>query len=195
MRSVLSKKKGAIELSMTTVVVIVLSMTMLALGLTLVRTLFQGATYTAASLNNQVQDQLNQIFSQGGTDLLLVGPANRQLGVCPNSQPFVHYYLNTKDGGIIKLAIQNAASDQIQAPQCTGIEKKISSRLSVPASKVYGANTIQKTDTILLTVPSTIPSGCNFFLTLTATWADGTSDSTSMTVQTKASSIAGCTSD
>lgn len=72
MRSVLSKKKGAIELSMTTVVVIVLSMTMLALGLTLVRTLFTGATYTASSLNNQVQDQLNKIFQSETTTAAIV---------------------------------------------------------------------------------------------------------------------------
>ena len=66
MRSVLNRK-GAIELSMTTVVVIVLAMTMLALGLTLVRTLFTGAIYTAGTLNDQVKNQINQIFQSETT--------------------------------------------------------------------------------------------------------------------------------
>jgi len=71
MRSILDKK-GAIELSMTTVVVIVLSMVMLALGLTLVRTLFTGAIYTAGSLNEQVKNQINQIFQSETTKVGIV---------------------------------------------------------------------------------------------------------------------------
>jgi hypothetical protein len=71
-RSVLSKKRGAIELSMTTVVVIVLAMTMLALGLTLVRTLFTGAIFTATSLNSQVQNEINKIFQSETTKVGII---------------------------------------------------------------------------------------------------------------------------
>jgi len=63
MRSILKNKKGAIELSMTTVVVIVLSMTMLILGLTLVRTIFQGATGSIDTINDKVQAQINNLFA------------------------------------------------------------------------------------------------------------------------------------
>jgi len=72
MRSILYKRKAAIELSMTTVVVIVLAMTMLALGLTLVRTLFKGAIYTATSLNSQVQSELNKVFQSETTKVGIV---------------------------------------------------------------------------------------------------------------------------
>ena len=64
MRSILYKRKAAIELSMTTVVVIVLAMTMLALGLTLVRTLFKGAIFTAQSLSENTQKEIDKIFSR-----------------------------------------------------------------------------------------------------------------------------------
>jgi len=55
-------KKGAIELSMTTVVVIVLAMTMLILGLTLVRTIFTSATNAVKLTDAQVQDQIKKLF-------------------------------------------------------------------------------------------------------------------------------------
>ena len=73
----INQKRGAIELSMTTVVVIVLAMTMLALGLTLVRTLFQGAIYTAGSLNTQVQDKLNAMFQEEGKTVGIVNENGR----------------------------------------------------------------------------------------------------------------------
>jgi hypothetical protein len=196
MRSILYKKKAAIELSMTTVVVIVLAMTMLALGLTLVRTLFKGAIYTAQSLGQSTQNEINKIFTDEQKDLLLVGPPSRQLRVCPNSQPYIHYYLNTKNGGAIKLTVTTSAIPQQQAATCSGVEKKISVMLSVPPSQTYGQNIIQKTDTVQLNVPATVPVGCSFYLTLTADWNDGAPPSAdSMTILTKGSSIAGCTSD
>jgi len=77
MKKITVKKRGAIELSMTTVVVIVLAMTMLALGLTLVRTLFQGAIYTASSLNTQVQAKLNAMFQEEGKTVGIVSENGR----------------------------------------------------------------------------------------------------------------------
>jgi len=78
MRKITAKnRRGAIELSMTTVVVIVLAMTMLALGLTLVRTLFKGAIYTATSLNTQVQDKINALFQEEGKIVGIVSEAGR----------------------------------------------------------------------------------------------------------------------
>ena len=62
MRSILKSRKGAIELSMTTVVVIVLAMTMLILGLTLVRTIFSSATNAVKLTDAQVQDQIKKLF-------------------------------------------------------------------------------------------------------------------------------------
>ena len=58
------QNKGAIELSMTTVVIIVLAMTMLILGLVLVRTIFQGATYNVQSINDKVRAEINKLFTE-----------------------------------------------------------------------------------------------------------------------------------
>jgi len=70
-------KKAAFELSMTTVVIIVLAMVMLALGLTLVKTIFSGAVYTATSLNDQVKNEINKMFEQGGTTVGIISESGK----------------------------------------------------------------------------------------------------------------------
>lgn len=56
------KKRGAMELSVGTIVVIVLAMSMLILGLVLVKNIFEGSKYNIDVLNQGVKDELTKIF-------------------------------------------------------------------------------------------------------------------------------------
>lgn len=60
----INNKKGAIELSISTIVVIVLAMSMLILGLVLVRNIFQGSTDNVSEINNKVQDEVRKLFQE-----------------------------------------------------------------------------------------------------------------------------------
>jgi hypothetical protein len=64
MLKVKRNKQGAIELSIGTVVVIVLAMTMLILGIVLVRNIFGGATESVDSLNDKVKAEIADIFAE-----------------------------------------------------------------------------------------------------------------------------------
>ncbi|MEK6872106.1 MAG: hypothetical protein AABX16_04345 [Nanoarchaeota archaeon] len=55
-------KGGALELSIGTIVILVLAMSMLILGLVLVRTIFTGAKYNVETMNDKVRDQINALF-------------------------------------------------------------------------------------------------------------------------------------
>jgi hypothetical protein len=55
-------KKGAIELSIGTIVIIVLAMSMLILGIILIRSIFTGAKYNVDQMNNKVKDEINKLF-------------------------------------------------------------------------------------------------------------------------------------
>lgn len=55
-------KSGALEMSIGTIVVIVLSMSMLILGMILVKNIFGGATDNVLSMNDNVKDQINKLF-------------------------------------------------------------------------------------------------------------------------------------
>lgn len=69
-------KKGAIELSIGTIVIVVLAMSMLIMGLVLVRNIFTGATDVVSMTNDQIKDKVSQLF---GEDKKLVLYPNSQL--------------------------------------------------------------------------------------------------------------------
>ena len=55
-------KNGAIELSIGTIVIIVLAMSMLILGMVLVKNIFSGSSENILQMNEQVKDQINKLF-------------------------------------------------------------------------------------------------------------------------------------
>ncbi len=55
-------KRGAIELSIGTIVIIVLAMSMLILGMILIKNIFSGASNNVLQMNNKVKDQINKLF-------------------------------------------------------------------------------------------------------------------------------------
>jgi hypothetical protein len=57
-------KKAAFEMSMSTIIIIVLSVVFLILGLVLLRSIFQTATTSIDNIDSKLQDQLNTIFAQ-----------------------------------------------------------------------------------------------------------------------------------
>jgi len=55
-------KRAAIELSIGTIVIIVLAMSMLVLGLVLIQTIFSGAKYNVEQMNDKVREEINKLF-------------------------------------------------------------------------------------------------------------------------------------
>jgi len=62
-------KKAAIELSIGTVVIIVIAMAMLILGLVLVKNIFSGATESVDTLNDKVKAEITGLFAKEGTKI------------------------------------------------------------------------------------------------------------------------------
>jgi len=65
------QKKGAMELSISTIVVIVLAMSMLILGLVLVRTIFKGATESVIEIDTKVKGEIKNLFVDENTKIVL----------------------------------------------------------------------------------------------------------------------------
>ena len=81
-------REGALELSIGTIVVIVIGMSMLILGLVLVRTIFSGATQSIDSLNDQVQSEILGLFGDGNGNLVIKLGSADTAKVKPGSDPF-----------------------------------------------------------------------------------------------------------
>jgi hypothetical protein len=75
----LSNKKAAMELSIGTIVIIVLAMTMLILGIVLVRSIFTGAKYNVDTMNTKVQNEINKLFVED--EKMVVYLANKKLDI------------------------------------------------------------------------------------------------------------------
>ena len=73
------KKTGAIELSIGTIVIVVLAMSMLILGIVLVKNIFGGAMDITDMTNEQVKNQVSQLF--GENKKLVVYPDTREIKV------------------------------------------------------------------------------------------------------------------
>ena len=58
----IKQKKAAMELSISTIVIIVLAMSMLILGLVLIRTIFTGAKYNIDTINDKIRGEINELF-------------------------------------------------------------------------------------------------------------------------------------
>src|SRR3989338_3676011 len=62
----LKRKSGAIELSMTTIIVVVLSLTLLILGFVFVRSIMCGAIGFTEEINSKVNREIQNLFETSG---------------------------------------------------------------------------------------------------------------------------------
>lgn len=70
-------KKAAMEMSVGTIVTIVLLMTVLILGLVLVRTIFRGSIENIEGIDQAVKNEINKLFSEDTSRQVVVYPTSR----------------------------------------------------------------------------------------------------------------------
>lgn len=73
----IQNKKAAMEMSVGTVVTIVLLMSVLILGLVLVRTIFTGAKENIEGIDQNVKNEINKLFSDDSSKKIVVYPSTR----------------------------------------------------------------------------------------------------------------------
>lgn len=71
-------KRAFIEMSMTTIVTIVLVVVTLVLALVLIKTIFTSSTNAVSQVNDAIQNQINQLFSSGNSNLVIY-PADQSI--------------------------------------------------------------------------------------------------------------------
>ncbi len=81
----LKYKRGAIELSIGTVVIIVLAMSMLILGLVLIRNIFTGATESVNILDDKVQNEIKNLFNDENSNVIVKLGSDRTAKIKPGT--------------------------------------------------------------------------------------------------------------
>lgn len=92
-------RRGALELSIGTIVILVIGMSMLILGLTLVRTIFKSGTESVNALDESVKKEINKLFSDEGKDVVVMLGSDRTAKIKPDTQGFgIGILSRTPDG-------------------------------------------------------------------------------------------------
>jgi len=80
-------KRAAMEMSVGTIVTIVLLVSVLVLGLFLVQRIFGSGINAIDSIDTQIQNEINQLFSTGETSKIAVYPTSREVNVKKGDDP------------------------------------------------------------------------------------------------------------
>ena len=112
-------KKGAMELSMSTIVILVLAMSMLILGLILVRNIFKGATESVDNINTKVKGEITKLFVDESSNIVVNLGADKVARVKADTENFgITFGARTLDGSAVvpnrmkyKMSLDDASTD------------------------------------------------------------------------------------
>ncbi|MCH7640749.1 hypothetical protein IID22_00925, partial [Patescibacteria group bacterium] len=77
----INNKKAAMEMSVGTIVTIVLLMTVLIMGLVLVRTIFKSSIENINVIDESVKSEITKLFSEDNNKKLVIYPARKQISL------------------------------------------------------------------------------------------------------------------
>lgn len=77
----MKNKRAAMEMSVGTIVTIVLLMTVLILGLVLVRTIFKSSTDNIDEIDEAVKNEIKKLFSEDNSKKVVIYPSSREISM------------------------------------------------------------------------------------------------------------------
>lgn len=98
MRLIPKNKKAGFEMSMTTIVVIVIAVVLLVLGLVFVRQIFGTATKSVSQVDLQVRNQLQKMLGEEGKDITIY---SKEVSVKPGTDFTIAFGATNPAGGSI----------------------------------------------------------------------------------------------
>jgi len=97
----MKNNKAAMEMSVGTIVTIVLLMSVLVLGLMLTRGIFSSSTDAVTQINGQLQNQINELFVDSNNLKLVIYPTSRTLTVKRDKDPS-GFAFSVKNGDLVE---------------------------------------------------------------------------------------------
>ncbi len=87
----MKNKHAAMEMSVGTIVTIVLLMTVLILGLVLVRTIFKGATENISSIDTAVKSEISKLFTEDDSRKIVLLPQSKLIKIQKGNQDYLGF--------------------------------------------------------------------------------------------------------
>lgn len=150
----MKNKKAAIELSMTTIVVVVLSLILLIMGFVLVRSIMCGAIGLTGQINDKIKKQVQDFFDTSSKEIYCIGegdPVKVSTGI--NN---VWCGFNSKTGGKYEIKIKEVKPISTTIPP----ELKLSDWIRVKSEIVEVTPAERESQKIVtLQIPEDSPEG------------------------------------
>lgn len=148
-------KRGAIELSVGTIIIIVLGVTMLILGMVLVRNIMCNTIALTTDVNSKVTDELNRFFGDSGTEVACIGSGGEAVKLLAGKTNYIFCIIKASEQANYQITMTSAKSfiTSLKDDQLKGWIK--SSTWSGPISP--GDQGVKKP--ILITIPDNAPQG------------------------------------
>jgi len=110
----MQNKKAAMEMSVGTIVTIVLLMSVLVLGIFLIRQIFKSGTGAIENVDAQIQSEINKMFANEEKSLITY-PNSEEIVVTRGETPFkgFAFVLRNEDGGNIQTYTYNVSASII----------------------------------------------------------------------------------
>ena len=147
-------KKGAIELSMTTIIVVVLSLALLIMGFVLIRNIMCGAITATNSLNKGVTGYINDLFSSSGGDVSCLGAGDPVVILAGEPHSI---WCSVKSETDMEYIFQIEINEVFSTVPKTEIEKWLASDADV--TKLIGASDREAKDIFKLNIPKRAQEG------------------------------------
>ena len=181
-------KKGALELSIGTIVVLVLAMAMLIMGLILVQNIFSGGTDAVNKINNEVLKGIDDMFSDSDAKIVIY-PTSRKFTLEQGSQGdgFAFSIRNTELDDIdLIYSIEVDSSFDIN-DKCKISVESANRWLDVDAGSftIAGSSKLDMPELVTFTIPDNAPA-CTIPFRINVNDADGSYASGSVRVTIKA---------
>jgi|TARA_Y100000310_G_scaffold345223_1_gene462857 hypothetical protein len=90
-------KKAQMQMSVGTIVTIVLLMTVLILGLVLVRTIFSGAVENIDSIDQAVKNEITKLFSEDDSRKIVVYPGTRLITIKKGNKDYLGFAFSIRN--------------------------------------------------------------------------------------------------
>jgi hypothetical protein len=104
-------KKAALELSVGTIVIIVLAVSMLILGIVLVRSIMCAAIGLTGQVNEKVKGELNRLFSDQGGEVQCVGAGGEPVKIIPAETNIIYCTIKAPERAEYSFTVSNIDSD------------------------------------------------------------------------------------
>ncbi|MEK6928686.1 MAG: hypothetical protein AABW65_01875 [Nanoarchaeota archaeon] len=103
-------KKGAIEFSITTIVVVVLGISMLIMGMVLVRNVMCGALSLTGEVNTKVEAELNKHFSSTESEVICIGAGSDPIKIAPGRENIIYCNIKAKENAQYSITVKDYES-------------------------------------------------------------------------------------